>query len=181
MLSQFTKEAEAHITLADYLDLKSDIYPIGRLDKDSEGLLLLTDDNQLKTRLLDPKSKNTKTYWVQVDGKINDEAIKKLCSGVDIKLKNGKYRTLPCSAKAISPSVPDRNPPVRVRQNIPTSWIAITITEGKNRQVRKMCAAVGFPCLRLIRTAIKGLTFAQIEAGAHRLLTQQEIKQLKDG
>jgi 23S rRNA pseudouridine2457 synthase len=180
VLSQFTKEVPEHITLQDFLTLPSDIYPIGRLDKDSEGLLLLTNDNRFKNRLLDPKYKNPKTYIVQVEGDITDEAIQALKSGVKIKLKKGNYLTQPCNTlKIATPNVGERNPPIRARASIPTSWIEITIEEGKNRQVRKMCAQVGFPCLRLIRTKIKGFEFKDVKQGLYRLLKNDEVNGLK--
>lgn len=155
MLSQFTREGE-HLTLAD-LDFifPKDIYPVGRLDADSEGLLLLTNDNFLKTKLLDPKNKHLRTYYVQVDGEITKEACLYLSDGVKIAINGNPYTTLPASAKPIlTPELPERNPPIRFRKNIPTSWLSISLYEGKNRQVRRMTAAVGFPTLRLVRWAI---------------------------
>lgn len=179
VLSQFTKEVPEHLTLQDYIDLPKDVYPVGRLDKDSEGLLLLTNDNNFKNRLLDPRFKSSKTYLAQLDGDINEAAVNKLRSGVKIKLKKGHYLTNPCTVKIItSPQVDERNPPIRIRLNIPTSWIEITIEEGKNRQIRKMCAKVEFPCLRLIRTKIKKLDFGDIPIGKGRRLTTQEIHDL---
>ena len=180
-MSQFTKEAPNHITLQDFIDLPKDVYPVGRLDKDSEGLLLLTNDNSFKNKLLDPIFKNSKTYLVQVDGDINSEALQSLRSGVKIKLKKGWYTTLPSIVSKIAPpNVPDRNPPIRYRANIPTSWIEITIHEGKNRQIRKMCAQVGFPCLRLIRSAIKGQSFEDVQIGNGRLLEKSEVIKLRN-
>lgn len=180
VLSQFTKEVPEHITLQDYLDVPSNVYPVGRLDKDSEGLLLLTNDSTFKNRLLDPKYRNKKTYWAQVDGAITLEAIEAVKNGVFIKLKKGKYKTDTCSAHQIHPTdIPDRNPPIRVRKNIPTSWIEITIHEGKNRQIRKMCAVVGFPCLRLIRVKIKDQAFKDVKSGEFRALSSVELAQLK--
>lgn len=180
VLSQFTKEVPEHITLMDYIDVEKDIYPIGRLDRDSEGLLLLTNDNKFKTNILDPKSKNSKTYWVQVEGAITNTAISDLENGVNIKLKKGSYRTKPSQVKPLSkPEVTERTPPIRERKNIPTSWIQVIITEGKNRQVRKMCAAVGFPCLRLIRVEIKGVSFPSVEVGKFRELSKLELLKLK--
>ena len=180
VLSQFSKELPQHITLKDFVNVDKDIYPVGRLDKDSEGLLLLTNDNQLKTKLLDPKSKSSKSYWVQVEGEITQEAIGSLQQGVFIKLKSGKYKTESCKVTKITPPmVEDRIPPIRERKNIPTSWIEITITEGKNRQVRKMCASVDFPCLRLIRCKIKSLNFEDVESGQFRFLHDSEITILK--
>lgn len=180
VLSQFTKEVPEHITLQDYLNLPPDVYPVGRLDKDSEGLLLLTNDNNLKNKLLDPTNKSPKTYLVQVDGDISQESIKQLRRGVSIKLKKRHYQTKPCAARKMeSPNIAERTPPIRVRASIPTSWIEITIEEGKNRQIRKMCASVGFPCLRLLRIKIKDLSFADISIGNGRHLTKEEIAVLK--
>lgn len=155
MLSQFTKEGD-HQTLADLdFNFPKDIYPVGRLDADSEGLLLLTNDNFLKTRLLDPKRGHKRTYLVQVEGQISAEDCKKLSSGVEISVNGKKYRTLPANVKSIeAPLLPERNPPIRFRAKIPTSWIEISLHEGKNRQVRKMTASVGFPTLRLVRCRI---------------------------
>jgi len=179
-LSQFTKDVPEHITLKDFLDLPKDVYPVGRLDKDSEGLLLLTDDSSFKNHLLDPKQNSEKTYIVQVDGDITQEAIQQLQTGVTIKLKKGPYQTKPCQARKIDkPNIQKRKPPVRYRASIPTSWIEITITEGKNRQIRKMCAKVGFPCLRLIRTSINNLHFAEVKIGEGRHLTKDEVRKMK--
>lgn len=180
VLSQFTKEIPTHVTLADFMDIPSHIYPVGRLDKDSEGLLLLTDDNQLKHKLLEPDNRNYKSYLVQVDNEITPEAIEQLETGVTIKHKGKMYKTLPSIVKTIdAPDISPRVPPIRYRKDIPTSWVEMTIYEGKNRQIRKMCAAVGFPVLRLIRHKIKGLTFSDVATGTYRALTSEEIKQLR--
>lgn len=179
VLSQFTKEIESHKTLADYLDLSKDIYPVGRLDRDSEGLLLLTNDKKLNHKLLDPKYKHPRTYWVQVDGTITKEAIQNIKAGTVIKVGKSKYRTLPCEAKIIDePSLPQRVPPIRVRKNIPTTWAAITLIEGKNRQVRKMFASVGFPVLRLVRFSIQSLRLKDLNPGEYRTVTKSEILEL---
>ena len=175
VLSQFTREVPSHRTLADFLDVEKDVYPIGRLDRDSEGLLLLSNDRLLNQRLLSPKAKKEKEYYVQVEGEIAAAAIEELQSGVRIKLKKGMYTTLPCLAKKIAPpALPDRNPPIRFRKNVPTSWISITLKEGKNRQVRKMCAKVGFPVLRLVRYRIEDWTIKGLEAGQYKLLGKVE-------
>ncbi|TLU98991.1 pseudouridine synthase [Dyadobacter luticola] len=161
MLSQFSREGE-HQTLADLnFQFAKDIYPVGRLDADSEGLLLLTNDNSLKTKLLEPRNKHTRTYFVQVEGEINADACERLNTGVQISIDGKKYTTLPAKATLIEePTLPERNPPIRFRKNIPTSWLSLTLHEGKNRQVRRMTAAVGFPTLRLVRWSIGKISLA---------------------
>lgn len=164
VLSQFSEEIDSpKKTLKSLHNFPSDVYPVGRLDSDSEGLLILTNDKFLNQKVLNPDNKLPKTYLVQVDGVINTDAIKKLQKGVEIKLKKGYYLTKPCSAKIVLPNINDRKPPIRVRKNIPTSWVEIKIYEGKNRQVRKMTAKVGFPTLRLIRVAIGGLNIQNLK------------------
>jgi len=149
VLTKFT-DTEGRVTLADYIKLAG-VYPAGRLDRDSEGLLLLTDDGKLQHRLSDPRHRLPKTYWVQVEGVPDESALGALRSGVTIQ----RRRTQPASARSMhEPQLWPRDPPIRVRQNIPTSWIELTLTEGRNRQVRHMTAAVGHPTLRLIRSAI---------------------------
>lgn len=159
MLSQFSREGDKP-TLADLdFDFPADVYPVGRLDADSEGLLLLTNDKQLNHRLLNPKFRHNRTYYVQVEGDLTEEACHQLAQGVSISVDGKRYATLPADARAITkPILPERNPPIRYRATIPTSWLAISLHEGKNRQVRKMTAAVGFPTLRLVRWAIESLT-----------------------
>lgn len=153
VLSQFTDRGSAgsaRATLSDYIAVPG-VYPAGRLDRDSEGLLLLTDDGRLQARIADPRHKLPKTYLVQVEGEIAEEALGKLRKGV--LLNDGPTR--PALAEAIAP--PDlwpRDPPVRYRKSVPDSWLSLTITEGRNRQVRRMTAAVGFPTLRLVRWQI---------------------------
>lgn len=157
MLSQFTKEQEGDLTLADLgFPFPSDAYPLGRLDKDSEGLLLLSNDKGLVDKTLNPKTKEPKTYWVQVENIPTEQAMHSLRNGITIKVNGKEYHTQKAKAEFLDkiPSFPERNPPIRYRANIPTTWISITLVEGKNRQIRRMTAAVGFPTLRLVRVAI---------------------------
>lgn len=171
ILSQFTSD-NMEETLSVF-NLPKDVYACGRLDKDSEGLLLLTNDGALIDRMLNPKHDKSKTYWVQVENIPTIEALKKLEKGVMI----GDYKTKPCKAKILDPkpNIPERNPPVRFRKSIPTCWIEIELTEGKNRQVRRMTAAVGFPTLRLIRMKIGKLELGEIPAGSFKEISKNDI------
>lgn len=163
VLSQFTP-AQGHPGLKDYLPVTG-FYPAGRLDHDSEGLLLLTDDGRLQARISQPRHKMKKTYWVQLEGVITDEAIAMLCRGID--LNDGL--TLPAKASRIpEPAVWPRTPPIRRRENIPTCWLELTLSEGRNRQVRRMTAAVGFPTLRLIRCRIGPWSVDGLKPGEYR-------------
>lgn len=159
MLSQFIRQKKEHAVLGDLFPFPKDIYPVGRLDLDSEGLLLLTNDKQLNHLLLKPQHEHIRTYLVQVDGQVTEEARKALETRVEISIEGKKYLTLPAKAEilAVPPELPERNPPVRYRKLIPTSWLRLTLREGKNRQVRRMTAAVGFPTLRLVRESIEGV------------------------
>ncbi len=165
VICQFTAQSN-HKSLKDFIPL-SGFYPAGRLDVDSEGLVLLTDDGKLQHRISDPKFKLPKTYWVQVEGVPDQAALKKLRQGVELK----DFKTQPAKSRLINE--PDnlwpRSPPIRFRKNIPASWIELTITEGKNRQVRRMTAAVFFPTLRLIRYAIGEYSLAGIAPGEWQL------------
>lgn len=170
VLSQFSPEGGKK-TLKDYFPhLEKDIYPVGRLDFDSEGLLLLTNDKILNHQLLDPTYAHKRTYWVQVDGAITQETLNHLQKGVVIQIDGKPYKTKPAVAQLLEeePDVPERNPSIRYRKNIPTSWIALTLTEGKNRQVRRMTAAVGFPTLRLIRYSIGKVTLNGLQPGMYK-------------
>ena len=164
VLSQFTPEGQWR-GLKDFITV-ANVYVAGRLDADSEGLLLLTDDGQLQARIADPRFKMEKTYWVQVDGVPNEAALEALRNGV--QLKDGP--TLPARARLIETpqGLWERLPPIRVRQAKPTSWLELTIREGRNRQVRRMSAAVGFPTLRLIRAAIGPYTLDGLAPGGWR-------------
>lgn len=181
MLSQFSREHPEHQTLAD-LDFTfgKDIYPIGRLDKDSEGLLLLSNDKRINNALLNPKNAHERTYWVQVDGQITPRALEQLSKGVSIKINKKDYYTRPAKAELLAeePAVPVRTPPIRYRKKQPTSWIALSLIEGKNRQVRRMTAAVGFPTLRLVRHQIVDLKIENWEAGAVHTITPSNFQQL---
>lgn len=155
MLSQFTNDHGVDV-LGQLHNFPKDVYSVGRLDKDSEGLLLLTNDNKFKSTVLEPTNKLEKTYWVQVDNNITPEGVEKLSNGsITIKHNKKPHQVKPALCKKINaPDIPDRIPPIRYRKNIPTSWIELTIREGKNRQIRKMTAAAGFPTLRLIRVKV---------------------------
>lgn len=160
VVTQFSPH-EKHKSLSEFIKIK-EVYPAGRLDHDSEGLLLLTSDGKLQDRITSPKHKMEKTYWVQVDNDITQEAIDQLKAGV--KLKDGM--TLPADCKKIqTPELWERVPPVRFRKSIPTSWIELIIKEGRNRQVRRMTAAVGFPTLRLVRMKIGPYELGELALG----------------
>ena len=161
VICQFSRDG-LHPTLADYISVPG-FYPAGRLDTDSEGLLLLTDDGKLQHRITDPKHKLPKTYWVQVEGEPDEAALQRLRSGV----KLSDFTTQPAEAHLMDEpaNLWQRDPPVRFRKEIPTSWLQLTIREGKNRQVRRMTAAVGFPTLRLIRYAIGDWKLDEIPQG----------------
>lgn len=176
VLSQFTSEGGKQ-TLKDHFAVPPDVYPVGRLDYDSEGLLLLTNDKQLNHRLLDPRFAHEREYWVQVEGNVDEPGIKRLEQGVIITVDGKPYRTKPCKALLFDqpPAVPERNPPIRYRKNVPDSWLKLILTEGKNRQVRKMTAQVGFPTLRLIRYRIEQLTIAQLLPGDMRELSHSVV------
>lgn len=176
VLSQFTDkglDGTKRATLSDFVNVPA-VYPAGRLDRDSEGLLLLTDDGQLQAKISNPKNKMAKTYLAQVEGEISDEAIDHLRRGVE--LKDGMTR--PAKARRIAePSkLWDRTPPVRYRKSVPDSWLELTISEGRNRQVRRMTAHVGFPTLRLIRVAIGPWTIGGLKNGEWR---DEDIGKLK--
>ncbi len=173
VLSQFTDRNEQYAadrkTLSDYINIKK-VYPAGRLDRDSEGLLLLTDSGALQHQIAHPGHGKEKSYWVQVDGAITEQAVQQLRQGV--KLKDGL--TQPARARIISePKIWPRTPPVRFRKAIPTSWIELTISEGKNRQIRRMTAAVGFPTLRLIRHRIGQWQLRNLQPGEYIVLNVQ--------
>lgn len=166
VLSQFTSQLNKQ-TLGDYFKVPKDVYPVGRLDEDSEGLLILTNDAALNHRLLDPSFAHEREYLVQVDGAATQQAVAQLQAGVIISIDGKPYKTNNCVATLLDaePGVPPRNPPIRFRKEIPAPWIKLVLTEGKNRQVRKMTAKIGFPTLRLIRTRIEDVILNSMQPG----------------
>lgn len=174
VVSQFTPLA-GHPTLAAF-GLPKGLYPAGRLDRDSEGLLLLTSDGALQHLLTDPKYRHPRTYWAQVERVPDEGSLSKLRAGV--RLKDGMTR--PCEARLldVEPSLPPRVPPVRFRKNVPTAWVELTLTEGRNRQVRRMTAHVGHPTLRLVRARIGALSLEGLAPGEWRGLTAAESRGL---
>jgi 23S rRNA pseudouridine2457 synthase len=175
VLSQFTAEA-GHRSLAEFGQFPRDVYPVGRLDVDSEGLLLLTNDDHVKHRLTDPKFQHERTYLIQVEGTLDETSLTKLESGVRIegrKTSPARVRLLPDE-----PRLPPRPVPIRFRKNIPTSWLELTLREGRNRQVRKMTAAISHPTLRLVRTKIAFLTLENLAPGEFRTLSTTEADRL---
>lgn len=175
VLSQFTPEA-GHASLRDFGPFPKDVYPVGRLDADSEGLLLLTNDNNVAHRLTTPRFQHPRTYLVQVEGTPTASALERLRAGIMIQDK----RTLPAEVLLLEfePRLPPRSVPIRYRASIPTGWLEITLREGRNRQVRKMTAAVGLPALRLVRIGIGKLTLGELQPGEVRHLKNVEIAEL---
>lgn len=170
VLCQFTTDDDTP-TLAAF-ELPKGVYPVGRLDKDSEGLLLLSDDGIFNQKVANPKSEKEKTYWVQVEKIPEKNSLTRLAQGVIIK----DYQTRPCKVKIIdAPAVPERNPPIRYRKSIPTCWLEIKISEGKNRQVRRMTAAIGHPTLRLIRVGIGKLSLNHLNPGNWKDINKNEV------
>lgn len=177
VLSQFTDRADPpRATLADYIDLPG-VWGAGRLDRDSEGLLLLSDDPALRTTLTEPRHHVPRTYWAQVEGIPDEAALQRLRSGVEIKGK----RTRPARARLLEsePELPPRSVPIRVRKSIPDCWIELELTEGRNRQVRRMTASVGHPTLRLVRCAIGPITLDGLTPGSWRELAGAELTALR--
>jgi len=171
VLSQFTPDGSPNRTLAEF-DLPKSIYPIGRLDADSEGLLLLSDEAALNQRLLHPKHAHEREYWAQVERIPTDESLRKLEKGVLVQDR----KTLPSRAWILEPQpvIPPRDPPIRFRKTVPTCWIGLELIEGKNRQVRRMTAAIGHPTLRLIRVRIGRFELGSLEPGTWKILTPDE-------
>ena len=170
VVSQFTPDGSANRTLAEF-GLPPGVYPLGRLDADSEGLLLLSDEPELNERLLHPRHGHRRVYWVQVERIPNAEALKRLSKGVAIQGR----RTFPCRAWILDPqpNVPPRDPPIRFRKSVPDCWIGLELTEGRNRQVRRMTAAIGHPTLRLIRVQIGGLELGDLAAGKWKTVSRE--------
>lgn len=176
VLCQFSP-VEGKLTLSDFLSLPKDVYPVGRLDYDSEGLIILTNDGLLHHKLIDPRFAHSRTYWVQVEGIPDKDAIEKLAEGVVIE--NKKTRKANVRFLVQEPKLWERNPPIRFRKSIPTSWLEIELFEGRNRQIRKMTAAVGYPTLRLVRIKIEFLEVFGLMPGEFRELTDEETNRLK--
>jgi 23S rRNA pseudouridine2457 synthase len=179
VLSQFTSH-DRKKTLKDYFDVPVNVYPVGRLDYDSEGLLILTDDTSLNNYLLNPLHNHEREYWAQVEGNITGEAVAQLEKGVRINVNGKIYHTKKCFAEIIlqPEEISERNPPIRYRKNIPESWLKLILSEGKNRQVRKMTAKVGFPTLRLIRYRIEKITIGNLQPGEMKMLSHTELYNL---
>jgi 23S rRNA pseudouridine2457 synthase len=177
VLSQFTSP-DGKMCLKDIIEVEKDVYPVGRLDYDSEGLLLLTNDTSINHQLLHPSFEHKRTYWVQVDGAITEDALEILRKGVVINIDGKQYKTNKAVLKLLPDDIiiPERNPAIRYRKLIPTSWVSIELTEGKNRQVRKMFASVGFPVLRLIRAQLGKYTIDKMQPADILSLTEQEVK-----
>lgn len=183
VLCQFSASGDKK-TLADFFPgIPKNIYPVGRLDYDSEGLLLLSSDTRLAHQLTEPRYGHARTYFVQVEGAITPDALQQLTTGVEFRIDGKAYRSKPAKALLLDeePALPERNPPIRFRKSIPTSWIALTLTEGRNRQVRRMTAAVGFPTLRLVRYAIGNVSVGDLQPGEYRELKGAEIQSLLTG
>ncbi|MEQ8472419.1 MAG: pseudouridine synthase [Marinoscillum sp.] len=181
VLSQFTDE-DGNDGLGSLFKLPRDVYPVGRLDLDSEGLLILTNDKTLNAVLLDPKYRHQRTYWVEVDGQPGEAQLNELRRGVEINVK-GLYQTLPAEVKLIDePDLDERNPPVNYTKHPVRTWLEIRLVEGKNRQVRKMTAKVGFPTLRLVRIAIEDLSLFPLQSGEITQISEKALyKKLKLG
>jgi 23S rRNA pseudouridine2457 synthase len=174
MLSRFTSDGSKWRTLAE-LGLPKDVWPVGRLDADSEGLLILSADKSLVDRLLSPRHAHDKTYWVQVERIPDEAALARLREGVELD----GVRTRPADARRIDrPLLPPRDPPIRYRKSVPDCWIELCITEGKNRQVRRMTAAVGHPTLRLVRAAIGNYVLGELAPGEVRELSDADLRRL---
>ena len=174
ILSQFSDEA-GNKGLGALYNLPKDVYPVGRLDLDSEGLLILTNDKALNHKLLDPKYQHKRTYWVEVEGQPTQETLDQLERGVEIRINGKPIKTKPAKIKIIDPKVEERDPPVNYKKHPVRAWLELTLTEGKNRQVRRMTAAVGHPTLRLIRGAIEDLYLHPLASGEITQISERAI------
>lgn len=179
ILCQFSPDHPGQDTLASLANFPKDVYPVGRLDADSEGLVILTNDNKLKSRVLSPGMHVGKTYWCQVEGQPVFEDLKPLEDGIRLRINRMEFLTAPARVRILQehPNVPERMPPIRFRASIKDSWVEVELTEGKNRQVRRMLAAVGFPVLRLVRVAIGGLKLGNMPPGSVAEWNSRELSQ----
>lgn len=179
ILSQFSDEGHKQ-GWGKVIKLPSGVYAVGRLDADSEGLLLMTDDTSINEQLLHPSNRHWRTYLVQVEGEISAEALDALKGPMSLRIKKKNHQTLPARVERLTeaPELPERDPPVRFRKSVPTSWVRLSLQEGKNRQVRKMTAAVGFPTLRLVRESIEGLTLDKLQPAEVKEYDQKSFLQL---
>jgi len=181
VLSQFSPDGPQNRTLAEF-GFPKGVYPLGRLDADSEGLLLLSDEAGLNTRLLDPKFGHTRCYWAQVERIPTGEVLETLAAGISIQDQKTKLKTKTRSCRVWlldpQPDIPPRDPPIRLRKSVPDCWVALELTEGKNRQVRRMTAAIGHPTLRLIRVTIGNFALGELASGAWRECNVEERLQI---
>jgi len=179
ILSQFTDPSDKNRTLGMLYDFPKDVYPVGRLDKDSEGLILITNDRRINHRLLDPQFQHEREYWSQVQGEITEEALHLLKEGIEINIDGKQHHSKPAKAEILEPQpqIPEREPPISPRGQWPLAWIRLILTEGKNRQVRRMTAKVGLPTLRLIRVRVANLQLNHLPTGKVHELTHAEVYQ----
>lgn len=175
VLSQFTEE-HGNPGLGSIFNLPKDVYPVGRLDLDSEGLLILTNDKSLNDQLLNPKNAHERTYWVEVEGTPDEATLISLRKGVKIKVSGKEHLTKPAKVQVIQPEITEREPPVNYKKHPVRSWLEIKLIEGKNRQVRRMTAKAGHPTLRLVRVAIEELELGNMESGDHVQLSEKSLK-----
>jgi 23S rRNA pseudouridine2457 synthase len=180
ILCQFTPDHPGQQTLADLYQFPREVYSVGRLDMDSEGLLILTDDSALNTKILAPDSKMPKTYWAQVEGTPEDKTFKPLRQGMTVRIRQKKVKLEPAQARILeeAPILPERDSAIRVRHSVPDTWVEVIVTEGKNRQVRRMLANLGHPVLRLIRVGIGHLNIGDLKPGEVKEMTGEEINKI---
>lgn len=173
-MSQFSDE-ESNPGLGSVFKLPKDVYPVGRLDLDSEGLLILTNDRSLNHKLLDPKYGHKRTYWVEVEGVPTESQLNQLKSGVEINISGKKHQTLPADVEIVNPTISEREPPVNRVKHPDTCWLSITLYEGKNRQVRKMTAKIGHPTLRLLRVGIEQISLLPMQSGELKMISRNAL------